>query len=153
MAVTATCFTVAFNSAVVTANIAGSAEELGASEEVSLLAVITFVPGFGIGPMFFAPISELFGRRIVYGTTLFVAVVFIIPCAVAKNAATLVICRLIDGIAFSGPMTLVGGTLAGLWKAEERGVPMAAFSAAPFIGPAIGPEKVGMAKGVVFMDI
>lgn len=33
-------------------------------------------------------------------------------------------------------MTLVGGTLADMWKNEERGVPMAAFSAAPFIGPA-----------------
>ena len=36
-------------------------------------------------------------------------------------------------------MTLVGGTLADLWRNEERGVPMAAFSAAPFMGPAIGP--------------
>jgi hypothetical protein len=36
-------------------------------------------------------------------------------------------------------MFVVGGTLADLWRAEERGVPMAAFSAAPFIGPAIGP--------------
>lgn len=48
-------------------------------------------------------------------------------------------CRAIDGIAFSAPMTLVGGTLADLWRNEERGVPMAAFSAAPFAGPAIGP--------------
>lgn len=35
-------------------------------------------------------------------------------------------------------MTIVGGTLADLWKNEERGVPMAAFSAAPFMGPAMG---------------
>lgn len=69
-------------------------------------------------------------------STLFVAVVFIIPCALAKNFATLIVCRAIDGIAFSAPMTLVGGTLADLWRNEERGVPMAAFSAAPFIGPA-----------------
>lgn len=64
------------------------------------------------------------------------AVVFIIPCAVAENYATLIVCRTIDGIAFSAPMTLVGGTLADMWRNEERGVPMAAFSAAPFIGPA-----------------
>jgi multidrug resistance protein len=139
MVVAFTCFTVAFNSAVITANIEGTAEEFGVSEEVSLLAITMFVIGFGIGPMAFAPLSEILGRRIIYGTTLFIAVVFIIPCAVAKNAATLVVCRLIDGIAFSAPMTLVGGTLADLWRAEERGVPMAAFSAAPFIGPAIGP--------------
>lgn len=36
-------------------------------------------------------------------------------------------------------MTLVGGTLADLWSNEERGIPMACFSAAPFVGPAIGP--------------
>lgn len=89
--------------------------------------------------MAFAPMSEMLGRRLVYGTTLFIAVIFVIPCAVAKNIGTLIVCRAIDGIAFSAPMTLVGGTLADLWKNEERGVPMAAFSAAPFMGPAIGP--------------
>jgi multidrug resistance protein len=93
--------------------------------------------------MVFAPMSEILGRRIIYATTLLVAVVFIIPCAVGNNIATLLVCRAIDGIAFSAPMTLVGGTLADLWKTEERGVPMAAFSAAPFIGPAIGPLAGG----------
>lgn len=39
-------------------------------------------------------------------------------------------------------MVLVGGTLADLWRTEERGVPMAAFSAAPFIGPAIGTHTL-----------
>lgn len=85
--------------------------------------------------MAFAPLSEICGRRIIYAITLFIAVVFIIPCAVADNIVTLLVCRLIDGIAFSAPMTLVGGTLADLWRNEERGVPMAAFSAAPFCGP------------------
>ena len=88
--------------------------------------------------MAFAPFSETFGRKPIYVSTLLVAVIFIIPCAVSKNIATLIVCRLIDGIAFSGPMVLVGGTLADLWRTEERGIPMAAFSAAPFIGPAIG---------------
>lgn len=83
--------------------------------------------------------SEMVGRQLVYGVTLFVAVIFVIPCAVAQNIGTLIVCRAIDGIAFSAPMTLVGGTLADLWRNEERGVPMAAFSAAPFLGPAIGP--------------
>jgi multidrug resistance protein len=89
--------------------------------------------------MVFAPLSEILGRRLIYGTTLLLAVIFIIPCAVATNIETLLVCRALDGIFFSAPMTLVGGTLADLWRTEERGVPMAAFSAAPFIGPAIGP--------------
>ncbi|KAF9873978.1 major facilitator superfamily transporter [Colletotrichum karsti] len=139
MVVALTCFVVAFCSSVITADIAGVASEFGVSEEAALVSISVFVIGFGIGPMFFAPLSEVYGRQVIYGSTLLVAVVFIIPCAVAKNLATLLVCRAIDGIAFSAPMTLVGGTLADLWRNEERGVPMAAFSAAPFIGPAIGP--------------
>ncbi|KAJ5360551.1 Major facilitator superfamily domain general substrate transporter [Penicillium concentricum] len=143
MVVAFTCFVVAFCSSVITADIEGPIEEFGIGREVSLLVVTVFVIGFGIGPMVFAPMSEIFGRRPVYALTLAIAVIFVIPCAVSKNIGTLIVCRLIDGIAFSAPMTLVGGTLADLWRAEERGVPMAAFSAAPFIGPAIGPLAGG----------
>jgi multidrug resistance protein len=89
--------------------------------------------------MVFAPLSEMVGRKPVYVATLLVAVIFEIPCAVAPNIGTLIVCRALDGLAFSAPMTLVGGTLADLWKNEERGVPMAAFSAAPFLGPTVGP--------------
>ncbi|KAL1306084.1 hypothetical protein AAFC00_004204 [Neodothiora populina] len=139
MVVACTCFVVAFNSGVITADLPGVEKTFGVSEEVALLTITVFVIGFGVGPMAFAPFSETYGRKPVYASTLLVAVIFIIPCAVAQNIGTLIVCRLIDGIAFSGPMVLVGGTLADLWKAEERGIPMAAFSAAPFIGPAIGP--------------
>jgi len=139
MVVAMTCFVVAFASSVITADIIGVSKEFNVSEEVGLITITVFVVGFGVGPMIFAPLSEIYGRRIIYASTLLLAVVFVIPCAVAKNIGTLIVCRAIDGIAFSAPMTLVGGTLADLWRNEERGVPMAAFSAAPFIGPAIGP--------------
>src|ERR1700743_1931230 len=143
MVVAFTCFTVAFNSAVITADLEGVSETFHVSSEVALLTVTMFVIGFGVGPLAFAPLSELYGRKPVYVITIAVAVIFEIPCAVAQNIGTLLVCRLIDGIAFSAPMTLVGGTLADLWKTEERGVPMAFFSAAPFIGPAIGPLAGG----------
>ncbi|KAM0172632.1 hypothetical protein ACHAPC_010693 [Botrytis cinerea] len=139
MVVASTCFVVALASSIITADLIGVEEEFNVSEEVALVSITVFVMGFGIGPMMFAPLSEVVGRRWIYGVTLFLAVIFIIPCAVAQNIETLLICRALDGIWFSAPMTLVGGTLADLWRTEERGVPMAAFSAAPFIGPAIGP--------------
>ncbi len=65
--------------------------------------------------MIFAPLSEILGRRLVYSTTLLAAVIFIIPCAVAPNIQTLLVFRAIDGIAFSAPMTLVGGTDRNLY--------------------------------------
>ncbi|KAI3335786.1 major facilitator superfamily domain-containing protein [Ustulina deusta] len=139
MVVATTCFVVAFASSIVTPDIEGVADEFGVSYEVALLSITLFVVGFGVGPLAFAPLSEVYGRQVIYVSTLFIAVVFVIPCALAKNITTLLVSRAIDGIAFSAPITIIGGTLADLWKAEERGIPMAAFSAAPFVGPAIGP--------------
>lgn len=43
------CFTVAFNSAVITADLGSVAREFHVSEEVALLSVTLFVVGFGIG--------------------------------------------------------------------------------------------------------
>ncbi|CZT10233.1 uncharacterized protein RAG0_14765 [Rhynchosporium agropyri] len=114
MVVAVTCFVVAFASSVVTADIIGVQKEFDVSEEVALLSITLFVVGFGIGPMVFAPLSEVVGRRMIYATTLFAATIFIIPCAVADNITTLLVCRAIDGIAFSAPITIIGGTLADL---------------------------------------
>lgn len=49
MVVAATCFVVALASSVVTADIAGVAEEFNVSEEVALLTITLFVVGFGVG--------------------------------------------------------------------------------------------------------
>lgn len=139
------CFVVALGSAIVTGDIGRPVEYFGVSEEVVILASVTmFVLGFGLGPCVFAPISEEVGRQVVYITTLFLGVIFIIPCALAKNIATLIVCRLIDGIFFSAPMTLIGGSLADIWDGPERGAAMAIFSAAPFLGPVLGPIFGGL---------
>ena len=49
MVVAFTCFVVAFNSSVVTADIAGVSKQFSVSNEVSLLSVTLFVVGFGLG--------------------------------------------------------------------------------------------------------
>lgn len=65
MVVAMTCFVVALASSVITADIVGVTEEFNISEEAALLSVSLFVVGFGVGPMVFAPLSEVFGRRII----------------------------------------------------------------------------------------
>ncbi|KAH3676325.1 hypothetical protein WICPIJ_009135 [Wickerhamomyces pijperi] len=133
------CFDVAFASSVVTGDIEGPMKTFHVSEEVVILTVTLLVIGFGVGPLIFAPLSEEIGRKWVYCSTLGLAVIFIIPCAVAQNIGTLLVCRFLDGIFFSAPMTLIGGNLAEMWTVDQRGVAMSVFSAAPFIGPSLGP--------------
>ncbi|SCV99604.1 LAFE_0A06854g1_1 [Lachancea fermentati] len=133
------CLDVAMMSAVITGDMDTPAHYFGVSIEVMCLCVSLMVWGFGLGPLLFAPLSEEFGRNWVYGTTLFVATVFIVPCGAAKNIGTLLAFRFLDGFAFSAPMCLIGGSLSDMWRNEERGVAMSLFSAAPFLGPVLGP--------------
>jgi hypothetical protein len=65
LVVALTCFVVAFASSVITADVVGVVEEFGVSEEVALLSITVFVVGFGVGPMVFAPLSEVYGRRVI----------------------------------------------------------------------------------------
>ncbi|KAK7050034.1 hypothetical protein VNI00_005466 [Paramarasmius palmivorus] len=117
----------------------GPTADLATTQEIVNLTVTCFVIGFGIGPLFFAPLSEVVGRTPMYRISLFFYFIFTLPSALAQNAATLVVGRQLAGLAASAPMCNVGGSIADIWSIEERGVPMAIFSFTIFMGPCIGP--------------
>lgn len=55
MVVAFTCFVVAFNSSVITADLTGVEESFGVSKTVALLPITVFVIGFGVGKFCFTP--------------------------------------------------------------------------------------------------
>ena len=63
------------------------------SREVATLGLTTFVCGLGLGPMFLSPLSEFYGRRIIYLVAFGMYLIWLIPCAVAQNAATMLVVR------------------------------------------------------------
>lgn len=130
---------VAFASAVITGDFRGIEEDFGVSAVVTALSVSLMVFGFGIGPLIISPLSELYGRRPLWIIPTFLYVIFNIPCAVAKNIQTLLICRFFCGVFASGPLTLAGGTISDIWDNNERGFAIALFAAAPYGGAALGP--------------
>lgn len=83
--------------------------------------------------------SEIVGRRPIWVVPSIIYVLFCIPCAVAQNIQTLLICRFFCGIFASAPLTLAGGTISDIWDNEERGFAIALFAAAPYGGPVLGP--------------
>ncbi|ESK92459.1 mfs polyamine transporter [Moniliophthora roreri MCA 2997] len=133
------CTAAALGSSIITGDMKGPVRDLHTTQEIVNLTVTCFVIGFGIGPLFFAPLSEVSGRRLPYCFSIFFFFIFTLPSALAKNAATLVIGRQIAGLAASAPICNVGGSVADIWTIEERGLPMATFSFAIFLGPVLGP--------------
>lgn len=60
-------------------------EEWDVSAVAVLVGITTFTTGFGLGPMFLAPLSELRGRKPVFGGTGLLFIICQICCAVTRS--------------------------------------------------------------------
>lgn len=83
--------------------------------------------------------SEFYGRRLVYMLSFASFVIWIIPTALAQNLQTILVGRFFDGLAGSAFLSVAGGTVGDLFDKEHLQFPMLVFTAAPFLGPSIGP--------------
>lgn len=141
---------VAFVSSAYTGGIIQVMEEFGVGSEVATLGISLYVLGFAIGPLFWAPLSELYGRQVLFISTYGALTVFIAGATGSKNIQTLLILRFFAGAFGSSPLTNAGGVVADMFPGEERGVAMSLFAIAPFMGPTLGPIAggfLGAAKG------
>ncbi|KAA1473236.1 MFS general substrate transporter [Dentipellis sp. KUC8613] len=137
--VTGLVVAVAFGTAIITGDFNDIQEEFHVSLTVVTLSVSLMLVGFGIGPLIWAPLSELYGRRPLWLIPLTLYVIFGIPCALAPNIGCLLAARFLAGFFASSPLALAGGTISDLWDNNERGFAIALFAAAPFAGPVLGP--------------
>ena len=118
-------------------------EEFGISRLVATLGLSLFVIGLGLGPMILGPLSEFYGRRPIYIISFALFMIWLIPCAVAKNFETELVSRFIDGFAGSAFLSVAGGTVGDMFGRNELQAPMMIFTASPFIGPPVGPMIAG----------
>lgn len=114
-------------------------EDFGVEEEIAILGVSLFVLGFAIGPLIWAPLSEIFGRRHIFTISFAFLTAFNAGAAGSKNIETLIILRFLAGCFGSSPFGNGGGTIADMFTAAQRGIAISLFAAAPFLGPTIGP--------------
>lgn len=113
--------------------------EFDVGSEVFALGISLFVLGFAVGPALWAPLSELYGRRILFITTHGFVVAFVAASAGSNSMASLLVFRFLVGTFGASPMTNSGGVIADLFPPRERGLAMTVFAAAPFMGPVLGP--------------
>jgi multidrug resistance protein len=109
------------------------------SNNIATFVVSVYILGFAIGPLFIAPLSELYGRIKLYNICNLLFVVFNIACALSKSMNMLIVFRFLAGCAGSAPLTLGGGTIADMFPPQQRAGAMAIWSMGPLLGPVIGP--------------
>lgn len=98
----------------------------------------------GLSPLFWGPMSQVYGRRIVCISS---AVLFLgcsVGTALAPNLAAFFIFRALT--AFEGTAFLIVGAscLGDIYRPTERATAMGWFLSGTLIGPAIGPVIGGL---------
>lgn len=77
----------------------GLMDEFKVTKTYATMGMTTYLLGLAVGSLIVAPMSELFGRRIVYLVGLAIWAVFIIPCGVAGCLTTILANRFVGYVA------------------------------------------------------
>ncbi|PRP80763.1 hypothetical protein PROFUN_11503, partial [Planoprotostelium fungivorum] len=107
--------------------------------EVTILGISLFILGYAVGPLCWAPLSELMGRRISIFAPFFVFALMSIGTATAHDPAGIFLTRFFAGCFASAPVSNVGGALSDMWNQKQRGTAILMYSCAVVGGPCVGP--------------
>ena len=138
-------FAVTCGSSLITPGTPQIAEYFQVPRTASILSLSLFVLGLALGPTVAAPISETFGRSVVYKVSAPIYMLFILGSGFSKTFGGLLVCRLLAGMA-GGPVLAVGaGTNADMFHPKVRALATSLFVMMPFLGPSLGPVVGGFA--------
>ena len=112
-------------------------------ETIVILGVTTYLIGLAVGSVTLAPLSEMYGRRPVYIVAMAFFAIFIIPCGVAKNIETILICRFFGAFAGSAMIANAPGTVNDIASEEYRALVFSIWSIGPMNGRStvLSPSK------------
>jgi multidrug resistance protein len=133
-----------FISPVSSSMIAPASEQLAKHFDIHstvLLAMTTsiFILGYAFGPLFFGPLSEIYGRSRVLQVANLFYLVWNTACGFATSKNQLIAFRFLAGLGGSAPLVIGGGVIGDLFDADHRGQAIAIYSLTPLLGPSIGP--------------
>lgn len=147
MLICAYTFAVYCGSAIYTSGEAGVIKQFGVSPTDASLPLSLYVLAYGIGPLIFAPLSEIpiVGRSPVYAVTMFIFVIISVPTALVNNFAGLLVLRFLQGF-FGSPCLANGGaTMQDMYSLLKLPYALTFWVSAAYCGPALGPLLSGFA--------
>ena len=129
----------AFTSSIFSAATGAVAAEFGVSTEVGILGLSLYVLGFATGPILWAPLSELRGRRLPLLISMFGFSIFQVATATGKDLQTILLSRFFGGLFASCPLAVVAAVFSDMFNNETRGLAVTVFSMTVFTGPLLAP--------------
>lgn len=113
-----------------------------ASKSASVLLVTIWELGEAAGPLFIAPLSEIFGRYPLMNAANLLFIAASILAALSESASLFIAARALTGLAVASNV-LNPAIIGDMFVSEERGSAMSLIMLAPLLGGAIGPAAAG----------
>ncbi|CZR53057.1 probable fluconazole resistance protein [Phialocephala subalpina] len=129
----------AFTSSIFSTATSTVAAQYHVSTEVGLLGLSLYVLGFALGPTFWAPLSELRGRRLPLVISMFGFSIFQVAVAAGKDLQTILLCRFWGGMFGACPLAVVAAVFSDMFDNRTRGMAITVFSMTVFTGPLLAP--------------
>lgn len=124
-----------FASSILSPGISSLMVEFGETDQiVGSMTVSIYLLGYVVGPMFLAPLSEIYGRRPILTVANAFFCVWQIGCALAPNISSLIVFRFLSGVGGAGCLTLGGAVIGDVCRTEQRGFAMGMWTIGPLFG-------------------
>ena len=134
-------------SSIVAPSEGGIMEEWGVSPTAASLALSLYVLAYGVGPLLFAPLSEIpiIGRNPVYIITFVLFFILSFPTAVVGNFGGLLALRFLQGFFGSPALANGGATFSDMYSLIYVPYQLSWWVFSAWGGPALGPLMAGFA--------
>ncbi|KAA8909371.1 hypothetical protein TRICI_004537 [Trichomonascus ciferrii] len=118
-------------------------QQYGIGQVPATLGISLYVLGFASGPVLWAPLSELYGRKPPIMVSMMGLTLFTFAVATAQDLQTIMICRFFAGFFGAAPLAVVAAAFADMFNNRHRGIALTIFAGTVFVGPIIAPVVGG----------
>ncbi|KAI1639138.1 major facilitator superfamily protein [Biscogniauxia mediterranea] len=101
--------------------------EFGVSQTVATLGLSLYILGLAFGPMSLAPLSEYFGRSVIYIGSYGVFLLFLAGTALVQSVIAFMVLRFFSGLFAAVTIANFGGSIADMWSHHDTGIAMSIY--------------------------
>ncbi|KAI0130515.1 MFS multidrug transporter-like protein [Xylariales sp. AK1849] len=102
-------------------------DEFNVSETVATLGLSLYILGLALGPMSLAPLSEFFGRSVIYIGSYGVFLLLLAGTALINSVGGFMVLRFFSGLFAAVTIANFGGSIADMWSHHETGIAMSIY--------------------------
>jgi MFS family permease len=113
---------------------------------LTVLPLSLYNLGMACGPLVGAPLSETYGRKMVYVATTPIFLAFLLGSGFARDIVSLSICRFFAGVFASPNVNNTSATIMDYCAPQYRGASLGIYYSIPSLGAAVGPLVGGFVE-------